>query len=69
MTERTFTEKDINESLETVMRDIGFHYDKMSFHDIVLVENVLIKVESAIFEWKSYGNRRNNGVDYECTQE
>ena len=50
MAERTFTEEEINKALQAVAITMGQYSEKMSFHDIVLMENVLMKVESAIFD-------------------
>ena len=50
MTERTFTETEINEALLEVAKTYGAYEDDMNFHDKLIVENCLMKVESAIFD-------------------
>lgn len=47
MTERTFTESEIDNALEFVAF-LYRNYDKISFNDIMTIENVLMKVQLAI---------------------
>lgn len=59
MTERTFTESEIDNALEFVAF-LYRNYKELSFSDIMTIENVLMKVQSAIKDgvpfddWKQY---------------
>ena len=49
MTEKRFTEEEIREGILEVGKSYSY-FDDMTFHDKILIENLLMKIESAIID-------------------
>ena len=47
--ENVYKESDIRKAIRYVNQVMTTHYEKLSFHDMLLIENVLTKLEMELF--------------------